>query len=680
MALLRPARYARRPPSGRGASLAAWCVWLLTLTCAAASTARADRPRLVVVRVTDGAGSRHGNDLRKRLEKVLLDVDSVDRVPLLAFGGAARRNGIAPRDWLTRDALPVILDEVGADYVVVGRLLRPSTWDYELELLVVDRRMRRVARTSLRAGMELSGGREYPAFDDGDLRASLESLVASLPPVKRRPKPKTAKDPPAAPRDEPVEEPARPPEHDAPDAALGDGGGAATEPSSTDSTAGEAGGEEGAGGAEGAEGAGMENPDDLFLGEDSGEITSFDPMAALAAAEAAYSVGGRMLLNVVYTLPEQTLPWLAPWQAPSFVELYADARPSERVRAFVQGRVDYDFTLDPTARDLIGNPLAPVDLRLDQLWVAFDLFHVAFFTVGRQRIRWGAGRIWNPTDFLNQERRDALDVVDRRLGVDLLKVDLPIAALGMSNYVIASVRDAFAPATAGLALRSELAFSSTELSLSAAFRLDEPVRLGFDFSSGLWVFDVRAELAAQYGSQKTYYRGRYDPFRGLKPAPYQRDNELLLSGVVGISADVPYWIQRDVTIGVEYFYNGGGYRDTNLYPWLIAHNAFEPLYVGEHYAGAYLSMPSPFGLDDLSLTFNTIGNLSDLSFLSRLDVRYTFLTFLQLGLHTTYHYGAIGELHLGLDAPPDPDVRALKEGLRFPPSLLDVGLSLFVNF
>ena len=95
-----------------------------------------------MVRVIDGAGSRHGKALQERLEKALLKIPSADLIPQHAFGGAARRKGISPRDWLTRDALPVILDDVGADYVLVGRLLRPSSWDYELQLVMVDRRMR----------------------------------------------------------------------------------------------------------------------------------------------------------------------------------------------------------------------------------------------------------------------------------------------------------------------------------------------------------------------------------------------------------------------------------------------------------------------------------------------------------------------------------------------------------
>lgn len=628
-----------------------------------------------MLRVVDAAGSRHGDALRDRLQSLLLKVPGGDVIPHRAFGGAGRRNGIAPRDWLSRDGLPVILDELGADYVIVGRLVRPSSWDYELELVVVDRRMRTVAKTSLRAAMELSGGREYPAFQDSDLVRALTQLVDDLPAVKAREPKRTAKSKPHAPvASEPEqEEPASPPPDGAPVEDEEDFATPADVEAPLDEESAAVGEDDG------SEGSASSASDDFFLG-DGEALDEFDPMAALAAAEAAYSVGGRMLLNLAYLLPEQTAPWLAPWIAPSFVELYADARPSDRVRAFVQGRIDYDFTIGPGARDLLGNPLSPVDLRLDQLWVAFDVAHLAYFTVGRQRIRWGAGRIWNPTDFLNQERRDSLDILDRRLGVDLIKVDIPIAAIGMNNYVIGSVRDAFAPATAGLALRSEIAFWTTELSVSAAFRLDEPIRLGADVSTGLWIFDVTAELAAMYGSQEVFYRGRFDTFRGLRPKPYLRDNEVLLSGVLGLSADIPYWTQRELTVGVEYFYNGAGYRNPNIYPWLLINGAFQPLYVGEHYAAAYAYMPSPFGFDPLSLGLTTVGNLSDLSFLTRTDVRYTFLTFIQLGLFVTYHYGANGELHLGVDVPPQPDVPGLKEGLQFPPSMLDVGLTLFVNF
>ena len=61
--------------------------------------------------------------------------------------------------------------------------------------------------------------------------------------------------------------------------------------------------------------------------------------------------------------------------------------------------------------------------------------------MGLQRIKWGSGRFWNPTDFLNQQRKDPLDFFDKRLGVAMLKLHLPLEAQGWNIYGIVDFED-----------------------------------------------------------------------------------------------------------------------------------------------------------------------------------------------------------------------------------------------
>ena len=54
--------------------------------------------------------------------------------------------------------------------------------------------------------------------------------------------------------------------------------------------------------------------------------------------------------------------------------------------------------------------------RLEQLWLKTNYKHTVFLTLGLQPIRWGVGRIWNPSDFLNDRQRDPVAVFDDRPG------------------------------------------------------------------------------------------------------------------------------------------------------------------------------------------------------------------------------------------------------------------------
>ena len=78
--------------------------------------------------------------------------------------------------------------------------------------------------------------------------------------------------------------------------------------------------------------------------------------------------------------------------------VYGDARPNDRLRAFVKGRFDHILS------GIQDNPFAQTDAinlgndqrtraRIDQLWLKFDIERTVFFTVGQQPIRWGTGRI-----------------------------------------------------------------------------------------------------------------------------------------------------------------------------------------------------------------------------------------------------------------------------------------------
>ena len=75
---------------------------------------------------------------------------------------------------------------------------------------------------------------------------------------------------------------------------------------------------------------------------------------------------------------------------------------------------------------------------------------------------------------------------------------------------------------------------------------------------------------------------------------------------------------------------------------------------------------------------STLGNLSDPSFLTRLDARVQVLTYLSLSAWTSVFYGDTGEFRMELELPPMPGI--LDDGLSIAPPRLEAGFGATVRF
>ncbi len=403
-------------------------------------------------------------------------------------------------------------------------------------------------------------------------------------------------------------------------------------------------------------------------------------------------IGGRFFNQDQISWHEKASLQNSQLSLPSLLDVYLDGRPSDRVRIFALGRVQYDPTVG-SAPALPGfGSSQPLSVALDQLWLKWDIYRKVFFTLGRQRIKWGSGVFWNPTDFLNPQKLNALALVDTRLGTDMLKIEVPVEKLGWNFYAIADLPNASTPDHVGTAFRGEFTFGTAELALSAAFRKAAPpqqltlpsylaaqipdglaptieqelaratptahsgvttqTQLGADISAGVGPFDVHAEVAVSHGLKSLVFDKPFavDPttFTFQPPSAHYVDAEWVPQAVVGADVSLRYGDQGIIDVAGEYFYNGLGYSDPNLYPTLIAEGAFTPFYLGEHYAALSVSVPNPGTWDNTSFTLSQLANLSDWSFLTRLDYSVVVLTNLTFRAFANYHWGRYGELKFAL--------------------------------
>jgi hypothetical protein len=395
------------------------------------------------------------------------------------------------------------------------------------------------------------------------------------------------------------------------------------------------------------------------------------------AVDDPLKIGGQFYLRGLASAREGVSFGNTSFAAPTLVDGFFDARPTDRLRGYVVGRLSYDPTLARVQQQ--GSPANP-RVILDQAWLRFDIERKVFLTVGKQHVRWGTGQIWNPTDFLSPQRRDPLAFVDLRTGVSMLKVHVPWEARNWNFYGIAVVEDLGTDVGAltdprgnpnqnnsedpvnrisriGGALRGEVVLGPAELGASAMAQRGRKPRFGFDVSSALGPIDIYGEVGVREGTDRPLYR-----------LPEGTTLEDIIQGGAQVEAYIPDGLTPQVTaganysfaygendlavVGVEYFYNSTGYTSSIGYPYLLVQNAFQPLYLGRHYGAAYLFLNQPGSWERTSFNLFTLGNLSDRSFVSRLNMTHRALSFLTVEAYGAVNYGRKGgEFRLGFSIP-----------------------------
>jgi hypothetical protein len=435
--------------------------------------------------------------------------------------------------------------------------------------------------------------------------------------------------------------------------------------------------------------------------------------AALERTRETLDLGGQLYLRAFLFSRQEAPP--SEWQltAPSLLDAYLDARPSDRIRAFVLGRLQYD----PTATDAaVGqalpgaqdeqDPSQPLpipgtqarretEVLLDQLWLRFDVGRRAFVSAGKQHVKWGVGRFWNPTDFLHVTRRDPLAPFDARTGTAMLRLQVPWEERGWSFQVAVVTEpltppvDADAPPAGtlgalGVAARAELVLAGAELGVGGVAQRGRSSRLGIDLSSGVWELDVYGELALRSDPEVALWEAvpGADPALPVTSRFRRRGGEWANgAATIGASWTTNYGEELDtLTVGVEYAYDRNGYDDPEIYPWLLLQGDFRPFYVGRHYAGAFALLPSPGSWQSATFTGSVLGNLSDGSLVARLDLALAVLTYLRFEAFLAGHAGTNGgEFRLGLDVPPqDLGNGVVTPRVRIGAPVVDAGVALRV--
>jgi len=164
-------------------------------------------------------------------------------------------------------------------------------------------------------------------------------------------------------------------------------------------------------------------------------------------------------------------------------------------------------------------------------WVEYDAASINL-KLGRQRIAWGSGRIWNPTDRFNPVQPTALEP-EQKLGVDALRASWNYAGNGSLIAVAAPARPS-TRTSRKLALRWQDTFGEFDVALMGGRIRNENI-FGLDVTGNLGDAGIRLE----WMQARNPLEGRYGQ----------------------LSAGIDYtwhnaWFSNGLYTALEYFYNG----------------------------------------------------------------------------------------------------------------------------
>jgi hypothetical protein len=408
-------------------------------------------------------------------------------------------------------------------------------------------------------------------------------------------------------------------------------------------------------------------------------------------------IGGTLYQRMIMSAQEGVDTADFPLSMPMQFDLFLDARPSDRIRGFIDQRLLYDSSKDAYSRSTAGTsfgslttaPTAPNNPQtvLDQAWLKFDIDHAVFVTVGKQHLKWGTARFWNPTDFLSTQIRDPLLPYDLRLGDSMAKFEIPVESKKTNLYAVGLFNNPGPASTVGqlgLALRAETVFGETEIGIDLVARGRRTPTYGADISSSLGPFDIYAESALLTTTLDPKYTLTGTPTTGVDVSTLYTSevpNGPFVQTAVGANYSFEWTENRLATVGIEYFNNPLGYDSNGVYPLLIFFSQYKPFYLGQHYGAFYLTAEGLDSQKNTSYTFSTLSNISDKSLISRFDFKWTTLTYLSFEAFTAVHYGNDGgEFNFEINTPQMTYSSATIAAVNLPRTIYELGLGLRLAF
>ena len=263
-----------------------------------------------------------------------------------------------------------------------------------------------------------------------------------------------------------------------------------------------------------------------------------------------------------------------------------------------------------------GDPPPTTPLTINQAYLDLQLTDNSLLRLGRQKISWGTGFAWNPTNYIGADKNRA-DLTTVYPGVDALNYQL---AWGESSLNLLLKPDDKQGELSEWGRAAKLMFRlfHSDLSLSV-YQQGTANGYGADLAATLGDYTVYTELAAKTG--KIFYINEAGTLM------HRTENRHYLHGIIGVLRN----FSNNWTIQMEYYHNQEGWTEAeaqNYYIYLAGGKTVpdEPAKFFADQRRNYLFAMARKGelVDDVALTISGFWNTDDGSWMLTPMLDYRF--------------------------------------------------------
>jgi hypothetical protein len=325
---------------------------------------------------------------------------------------------------------------------------------------------------------------------------------------------------------------------------------------------------------------------------------------------------------------------------------FLDSRIKSNLKFFANTEVDHISQLDTTT------------ISLREMFVDFSIKNKVYVRTGKQVLQWGRCYLWNPTDYINIDKKIFLTRIGYQEGTYGLRFHVPWGAK-YNWYTFVDTQNADSMKQVPVATKFEFLVGRTEMALNYWVKDSFRSAYGYDFSTRVGSFDILGEASASYGDTKEKIKVQNNILE-----KYILEDKW----VTKASLDLAKYFKLNgipdrITLRGEFFYNSDGYTenvfsDKNIYnystpimngstvvsasgtkkDYLVDSGIYEANYHSKYYAALFTSLDR-FIIPDMILSLNAIRNLSDDSMILVTGVNYKDLSDFSLGLETRFYIG-----------------------------------------
>ena len=343
--------------------------------------------------------------------------------------------------------------------------------------------------------------------------------------------------------------------------------------------------------------------DAMFESEDIVEETKTSPAATPSTSPVTF--GGEVNALGGYGLLRQVVFDQAPWSdnflfASMYLDNYLDIRLAKGIKSYLSTTLTYIPSSQVAAEQLF--------FVLNEFFIDFNINYGAFFRLGKQVAKWGRGFFWNPTDLINEDRKQFSDLNRTREGSYGLRLHIPAGTV-FNFYAFWGATDVTRFSDYALSLRAEVLWGNVELGFLSWLKPDRRPIFGGDLSFGLRGINFYGE--GTFHQEHTRERNFILTSEGLSVSSNRRE-QYFGKAVIGGNKS----FKRDtISLGMEFYYNGEGH-DFNTFtrPLAASDISYDTAYYtfdhNQWYGALFLTLAELFK-DTTTVTLNGLVNFFD---------------------------------------------------------------------